>query len=206
VGDIRHGGAAQPARPEIYQAFAQAPVPYLALVVRAGSGSAASVVAGVRAAVTTIDSSLPVHDVRRMRDIVLGSIAQPRFLMRTVDLFAIAALLLSAVGLYGVIAQSVTTRRREFAIRLALGAHPRSILGMVIGRGLTQALAGIAIGAIGAAALTRLLTTMLFGVSATDPATFAIVCAAMLGVAAFASWLPARRAMRVQPRSALDAD
>jgi ABC-type antimicrobial peptide transport system permease subunit len=126
--------------------------------------------------------------------------------MRTVDLFAIAALLLSAVGLYGVIAQGVTTRRREFAIRLALGADPRSILGMVIGRGVRQALAGIVIGVIGAAAVTRLLTTMLFGVSATDPATFGIVCVTMLGVAAFASWLPARRAMRVQPRSALDAE
>jgi putative ABC transport system permease protein len=138
-----------------------------------------------------------------MDDVVSGSVAQPRFASQILGVFAVLALVLAAVGLYGLIAYTVTQRTHEIGIRMALGAAPRDVLKLVLGQGLKLALAGAAIGIAGAFALTRLMQGLLFQVSATDPVTFIAVTALLTIVALVASYLPARRAMRVDPMIAL---
>jgi putative ABC transport system permease protein len=138
-----------------------------------------------------------------MAEVIGSSIAQPRFRTTLLSLFGAAALLLAAIGIYGVLAYTVAQQTREIGIRMALGANPGKVLRLVLGRGLRLAGFGTAIGILAALMLTQLLNSLLFGVSATDPVTFAAVAGLLLGVALLACYVPARRAMRVDPMVAL---
>jgi putative ABC transport system permease protein len=160
-------------------------------------------VAAVRRAVAAMDPEQPIFAVRTMRAYVEDAVAQPRFRTALLALFAAVALVLAAVGIYGVMAYAVTQRTHEIGIRMALGAMQRDVLRMVVGQGLRLALGGVAVGVAGALALTRILSSLLFGVTATDPLTFLTVPLVLLAVSALACYLPARRATRVDPIVAL---
>jgi putative ABC transport system permease protein len=193
---------------ELYVTTAQVPrvggwVPReITLLVRT-PGEPRSLIDPVRGIVRQLDPALPVYNLQTMDEIISGTVTQPRFTMMLVSLFALLALLLAAVGIYGVMAYSVNQRVHEIGIRLALGAQPASILTLVVGKGMLLVLVGLLAGVVGALALMRFLTTLLFGVSPTNPLTYGGV-AVLLGLVALAAcWLPARRAARVDPMVAL---
>ncbi|MDQ3421011.1 MAG: ABC transporter permease [Acidobacteriota bacterium] len=204
VRDVRHAGLEAQVRSMTYWPLQRTPYPSMTLAIRT-AGEPSSVVAGVRGLLREQDADLALADVKTMDEVVSNSVAQRRLMMTMLGIFAAAALLLAAVGIYGVIAYSVTQRTREIGIRLALGAQRGDVLRMVIGQALLLALAGVAIGAVGAAFLTRLMTDLLFGVTRFDPLTFAVVAVGLTGVALLASYLPGRRATRVDPAIALRA-
>ena len=141
-----------------------------------------------------------------MRDVVNEATARARFQTLLLAVFAAAAALLSAIGIYGVMSYAVSKRTREIGVRMALGADPRSVLRLVVGQGMAVALAGAGLGLVGAFLLTRLMASLLYGVRPGDPLTFAAVAAALLLVALAASWIPARRAARIDPMQALRAE
>jgi putative ABC transport system permease protein len=163
----------------------------------------ASLAATVRKTVWEIDKDQPVSNIRTMEEILLESIARQRFSMLLLAIFAGVALILAAVGIYGVMSYSVAQRTHEIGIRMALGAQTGAVLKLAVGYGLKLVFAGIAIGLIAAFALTRVMSTLLFGVTATDPATFTLISLVLIGVAAIASYIPARRATKVDPIIAL---
>ena len=173
------------------------------LVVRTSSADPLALAAAVRGEVAAIDRDQPVSAVRAMREVVSGSVAQQRFRTLLLATFAGVALLLAGVGIYGVIAYSVTHRTHEIGIRMALGAGAGDILKMVVGQGMALALAGVAVGLLAALALTRVLSSLLFGVTATDAVTFAAVSLLIAAVALLACLVPARRATKVDPMVAL---
>ncbi|HKR22674.1 MAG TPA: FtsX-like permease family protein, partial [Pyrinomonadaceae bacterium] len=162
--------------------------------------------AAVREEVRAIDKDVPVTEVQTMERVVGASVAQPRFSMLLVGLFAALALVLSAVGIYGVMAYSVSRRAHEIGVRMALGAGACQVLKLVLKDGMTLALAGIGVGLLGAFALTRLMASLLFGVSAKDPVTFVLVATFLAGVAFIACYIPARRATKVDPLTALRSE
>jgi putative ABC transport system permease protein len=159
-----------------------------------------------RAAVYSIDPDLPVSNVSTLDDIVARSISQPRFYMLLLGAFAALALALAAIGIFGVLSYAVSQRTREIGIRMALGAQERSVVGLVVRQAMTLVAAGLAAGTVAALFLSQTMTAMLFGVDPTDPATFATVAGLLAGVAMMASYLPARRATRVDPIVALRAE
>ena len=150
-----------------------------------------------------IDPALPIYNIQTLQAIVDQSTAQTRLDTLLLAVFGVSALLLAALGIYGVVSYSVTQRRQEMAVRLALGAHPRRLLRLVIGEGIALTGAGVAVGAVGAAFMTRMVQSLLFGVGRGDPMTFAAVGVGLVGVAFAASLFPARRAMRIDPIVAL---
>ena len=156
-----------------------------------------------RGVIRDIDSSLPVAAMRTMDEVLSTAQARPRFLTLLLTMFSGVALVLAAVGIYGVISYSVAQRTNEFGIRLAMGAGPRDVLAMVLGQGLIMGVIGVLLGAAGALALTRLLRELLFGISAFDPLTFVVMAVVLTLVTLAACWLPARRATRVDPMVAL---
>ena len=201
VGDVRHRALDG----EVYQMMY---VPSLRvggtnLVVRTSSADPLSLATAVRGEVSAVDRDQPVSGVRTMEEVVSGSVAQQRFRTLLLAAFAGVALLLAGVGIYGVISYSVTHRTHEIGIRMALGAKAADILKMVVGHGMALALAGIAVGLLAALALTRVLSSLLFGVTATDAMTFATVSLLIAAVALLACLLPARRATKVDPMIAL---
>jgi putative ABC transport system permease protein len=157
----------------------------------------------VRRQVWAIDANMPVVDVMAMERRLAESVAPRRFQMLLFGAFAVVALALAAVGVYGVISHSVSRRTHEIGVRMALGAQPRDVLLMVIRQGVTLALAGVAIGLAIALALTRMMAGLLFKVEATDPATFAVITLLLVFVALIACYIPARRATKVDPLVAL---
>jgi putative ABC transport system permease protein len=175
----------------------------MSLVARTGVADPLSLGAAARAAIQTVDRQQPVFQVRALRQIVGGSIAQRRLTLLLLGLFAAAALLLSAIGIYGVMAYAVTQRTREWGIRLALGARGRDVLMLALIDGLKLALGGAAIGLVSAWILTRLMEGMLYDVSATDPLTFAGITLLLTVISLLACWIPARRATKVDPLTAL---
>jgi ABC-type antimicrobial peptide transport system permease subunit len=160
-------------------------------------------VSAVRNEIRAIDPALPLSQVRTMDEVLAGARARPRFLATLLSLFAGVALVLAAVGLYGVIAYSVTRRTTEFGIRMAMGASREHVLRMVLRQGLILGVIGTVIGGAGAYGLTRLIRGLLFGVSAVDPPTFIVMALALIGVTLLACWVPARRATKVDPMIAL---
>jgi len=202
LGDVRNSGLAADVSPEIYLPFAQLPWGSMNLVART-EGDPRGFVGALRARVLAVDKDQPVTAVRTMEDVLEAGAAQPRFTTTLLGGLAAMALILALVGIYGVIAYSVAERTQEMGIRMALGAARGNILRLVLRQGMGLALSGIALGLAGSLALTRLLATMLYRVSATDPATFAAGAALFAGVAALASYVPARRATRVDPMVAL---
>ena len=159
--------------------------------------------ASVRRAVWEIDKDQPVSNIQTMDAILADSIARQRFSMVLLALFAGVALVLAGVGIYGVMSYSVAQRTHEIGIRMALGAPTAAVLKLALGYGMKLVIIGIVIGLIAAFALTRLMSTLLFGVTATDPATFTLISLLLIGVAALASYIPARRATKVDPMIAL---
>ncbi len=202
VGDVRDRGLSDDPGPMMYIPFAQAPFWGGALVVKS-TLSPSIVASAIRRNVAKIDKDLPVTDVATMPEIVEASISQPRFRSFLLGLFAALALLLATIGIFGVISYSVSCRTHEIGIRVALGASRGTILRMVLHETLILTFVGLAIGLPCALAACRLLGHMLFGVSAYDPATLVAVSPLLASVATLAGFVPARRAMRVDPMYAL---
>ncbi|MCI0486739.1 MAG: FtsX-like permease family protein [Blastocatellia bacterium] len=166
-------------------------------------GDPAGLTAAVRKEVQAIDPDQPIAAVRPMEEWIYESVADPRYRTILLGLFAALALLLSAIGLYGVMSYTVTQRTHEIGLRMALGAQPKDALRLVIAQGMKLALVGVGLGIIGAFALTRVMSSLLFGVSATDPLTFGVVALLLISVALLACYIPARRAAGVDPMVAL---
>lgn len=202
VGNIKHMGLDTTPRAMIYLPHAQFTVRGMALVVRS-SGDTALVSSAVREAVAALDPDLPVHSVTTMEGLVAGSVAGERFHMWLLGVFAAVALVLAAVGLYGLLAYMVSQRTHEIGIRLALGAGRQAVLGLVVRQALGLTLAGLVIGLAGALGLARLMASLLFEVSTTDPLTYGTVALVLVAVGLAASFLPARKASRVDPIVAL---
>jgi putative ABC transport system permease protein len=205
VGDTRNMGVEQDPSPVIYIPYRHFTLPFMSVVVR-GAGGAAAAGSAIRESVRRVDAELAVDDVLPMRSVVSESLAAARFGTLLVGAFALTAIVLAAVGLYGLISYSVAQRTREIGIRVALGARPRQVMGSVIREGMGLAGAGVVLGLAGALAATRLIASYLFGVGATDPLTFTGGALLLLGIAWLASYLPSRRALRVDPLTALRAE
>jgi putative ABC transport system permease protein len=205
VGDVRQHGLTAGLAPHAYGAWDQWPLDEITVVMRS-RGDPTAALAAVRGAVASLDRDLPVYDAFTLESMVDRALGQPRFYVLLLGIFASLAVVLAIVGIYGVIAYTVQQRTREIGIRIALGASRERVVRMVVQRGLALAAVGIALGTTGAYALTRVLQSLLFGVSARDPITFVGVAALLGAVALVASWLPARRAARVDPLAAMRAD
>jgi putative ABC transport system permease protein len=202
VGDVHHEGLDANPEPTMYVPLAQDAFDTIWVVAKSGKDPS-SLSAAVRQVVHDIDPGLPVYSVVPLSEVLSDSVAERRFSMLLLGLFAVSALFLAAVGLYGVVAYGVSQRTQELGVRMAMGARPADLLRMVIGGGLKLALAGVVIGLAGALALARIISSMLFGVTPFDPASYLATAVMLLAVATLACYLPARRATRVDPIVAL---
>ncbi len=202
VKDVKRTGMADAPRGEVYRPYRQNCWGVLTLVVRT-QRDPATVTRAIRAELNRLDKDLPLANVSTMSQLVSANVAQRRLSVHLLSSFAAGALLLAALGLYGVLAYTVTQRTREIGIRVALGAQQRNVLTLVIGEGMRLAGLGIALGLVGAFALTRVLQRLLYEIEPTDPVTFVGVTALLGFVALLACWLPARRAAKVDPIEAL---
>jgi putative ABC transport system permease protein len=189
----------------VYRPLLQESALTMTVVVRSDA-AAGEIGARVRRVVASIDPSVPVSDVRTMDQIISGSVSKPRFTMVLVGAFAGLALLLGAVGIYGVVSYSVTQRNREIGIRMALGAKQNDVLKLVVRRGALLAALGAAFGLVLSVAAMRGVASLLYGVEAADPATFILAPLLLVGVAVVASYIPGRRAASVDPVRALNAE
>jgi len=202
VGDWRSRGLGEKVSPRYYM-----PQPFSkwgsgSLIVRT-AGAPLALAESVRKAILTVDAEQPVANLRTLEDVIATSVAQRRLTLRLIGVFAVLALLLAALGLYGVMAYVVTLRTNEIGVRLALGAQTRDVLRMVVRQGMTLVGIGLLIGLIGAFSLTRFIAAQLYEMSPVDPATFALVSLLLTGVALLACYIPARRATKVDPLIAL---
>ena len=205
VEDVKNAGLDKPTGTELYIPMRQ-PVSFGLLsgfAVLRTKGDPSQMSSAARNVIREIDSSLPVSAIKTMDDVLSTAQARPRFLTMLLTLFAGVALVLAAVGIYGVISYSVAQRTSEFGIRIAMGASPKDVLGMVLGQGLLLGAIGVVLGAAGALALTRLIRGLLFGISSFDPVTFVVMAVVLTAVTLAACWVPARRATRVDPMVAL---
>ena len=202
VRDVKLAGLEAPSEPAYYLPASQAPLQDMTLLVRTTTDPL-SVVGAVRGAVLSIDPNHPISNVSTLEKVVNESIAQRRLNMLLMGLFGGLAMLLSAVGIYGLLSHAVTQRTQEMGIRMALGAQVSDVLTLVLKQGMMLALAGEVIGLVGALVLTRLIRGLLFGVTPNDVMTFVIVIVTLSVVALLACYLPARRATKVDPLIAL---
>jgi putative ABC transport system permease protein len=202
VKDEKQDGLGMEVKQEIYESTLQNPNDELALVVRTTTDPA-SLVGGVRSEIRAMDSDLAPFDLQTMREVIHTSLARERFSTLLLLIFAVVAMVLASVGIYGVMSYAVTQRTHEMGVRMALGASSTDILRLVIGGGLKLAVVGVGVGIVSAFAITRVMETLLFGVSVTDPLTFIAVSLLLTAVAALACYIPARRAMKVDPMVAL---
>jgi putative ABC transport system permease protein len=202
VGDTKGNSLKEPAPAEIYVVYLQRPWQWIRYAVRA-SAEPESLAPAIRAAVWSVDKNISVNNLKTVERLIAETTTEPRLYLILLSVFAAVALILSAVGVYGVMSYAVAQRRHEIGVRMALGARATDVLKLVVGQGMTLALVGVALGLAGAFALTRTLTTLLFKVEPTDPAVFALIALMIIGVALLASLIPARRAVRVNPVVAL---
>jgi putative ABC transport system permease protein len=202
VRNVRHLPLGTDPSPEVFTSYLQDPAPYMTLVVRAIADPGA--LAGlVRAKVWQVDKNQPVYDVATMAQRFSQAVAPQRFNMLVLGIFAGLAVMLAGVGVYGVMAYSVARRTHEIGIRMALGAQRQDVIRLVLRRGVWLALFGLSLGLAGALGLTRFLASLLYGVKPTDPVTFFLVSLVLASVAFLATYLPARRATKVDPMTAL---
>src|SRR5437762_2802210 len=207
VADIRQRGLDQEVQPMIYAPFQQergGVIRFVSFVAR--TATPGSVVEGIRAEIRRAAPDLAIEGTVTMDEAVAASVAPPRFRMLLLVLFAMTATLIATCGIYGVMAYAVAQRRREIGVRMALGAERRDVLRLVLMRALRIVVAGLIVGLAGAAGVTRVLQTFLFGVTPTDPIAFTIVTLLLMAVGLMAAWLPARRATRIDPCAALRAE
>jgi len=202
IGDVKQLGRDSSAKPEVYFPYLQVAAPSMSLVVRTASNPL-SLPSAVKTQIQMIDKDLPIDEAKTMQRLLAESSSGRRFNMLLLTVFAVVALVLAIVGIYGVMSYTVTQRTHEIGIRVAIGAQPRDVFRMVIGQGMMLAMIGVAFGLVGAFGLTRLMTTMLFGVEPTDPATFVGIAVLLTGVALVACYIPGRRATKVDPLVAL---
>jgi putative ABC transport system permease protein len=202
VGDVKSLTPQPEAVPEIYRSYWQWPMQSPKLFMRA-SGAAGTLAAVIRRETRAVIPSLPVPPIRLLTEHVGDSLTQPRFQTGLLTLFAAVALLLASCGIYAVLAYAVTQRQREIGVRMALGAQRQNVLFLILSRGLKWVVLGLLIGILSALAFTRVIGTLLYGVTPTDPITFAAVVGTLLLAGCLAGWLPARRATRVEPMEAL---
>jgi predicted permease len=205
AGDVKFSALDADVAPMIYMSNFQVAsgVSRHAVFVVRTAGRPASLASAASGTIWSVDKDLPVFGVTTMNDVLAASVAQRRFSMSLLGGFAVLALLMAAIGLYGVLSYSVSQRMHEMGLRMALGANPRDLMRLVVGQGIRVVLAGIAAGLLASFAATRLLSGMLFGVSPLDPFTFATVAVVLVAAALLASFVPARRATRVDPMVAL---
>lgn len=201
-GDVHQAGLDTEAKPNVYWPMPELTYSRMTFLVRT-SNDPTALVPAIRRELREMDPELPIASVATMEQLLGDSLARSRFTMSLLGVFAVVALALTAVGIYGVISYSVAQRTHEIGIRMALGAQRRNVLGLVLRQGAHLMLAGVGIGVVSALVLTRLMSSLLYGIGATDPATFAAVILTLLSVAFLASYLPARYATRVSPTIAL---
>jgi putative ABC transport system permease protein len=205
VGDVRHLGLDRPPVPELFRPLTQTFMFPMAMVART-AGPPEQIAAAVRQAAFDIDPVVPVAELQPYSAMIAGTLGRPRLLGFLLTVFAAAGLSLGLVGVYGVVAYHVRQREREIGIRLALGAAPSSVARGVVGQGVRHALAGVALGLPAAYFLSRVMATLVFGVTATDPLTFVALPVLVLAVTSAACYLPARRAARIDPVAAIRQD
>jgi putative ABC transport system permease protein len=202
VGDIKETSLDAEPQPMIYWPHPRVPYSFMVVVARTASDPT-SLARAMQDEIRAIDSEQPVSAMRTMEQVLAESIWKPRFHTTLLGIFAGVALILAAVGIYGVMSYSVTQRTHELGIRMALGARPRDVIRLVVGQGLLLAFIGIAIGLGAAIVITRVMKSFLFEVSATDPVTFAVISLLLMATALLANYIPARRATKVDPMIAL---
>ncbi|MDX6613980.1 MAG: hypothetical protein QOD75_3166 [Blastocatellia bacterium] len=202
VADVRNRNLSSDLRPGYFVPAAQIPFNQMTLVVRT-TNDPHSLITGVQNEVRAMDQDVPVFNIKTMDEYISATVAAPRFNTTLLVIFAVVALILTVVGLYGVMSYSVAQRTNEIGIRMALGAQTRDVMRLIVSQGFKLVLLGLAIGLVGALALMRVLASLLFGVSARDPYTFAAVAIVLASVALLACYIPARRASRVDPLQAL---
>jgi putative ABC transport system permease protein len=202
VANTKHGSLREPIDPEFYQPYGQAPWTFMTVVIETGLGPQ-QLTSALDRELSSIDSAVAMPPVRPMSDLVAGSVSIDRFEMVGLVTFAALALLLAAIGLYGVMAYLVGQRTREIGLRIALGASSKAVVGSIMSDGLALVAIGLVAGFALTLAVTRVLREFLFGVSPTDPSTLAVVAAVLVGVAVLACLIPARRAMRIDPMVAI---
>jgi putative ABC transport system permease protein len=205
VGDVHSSSLTLAPQPQLYQPHTQFSQSRMTVVVKSLLAQA-DLIASVKASVKALDPSLPLAKIQTMEGVLSATTASPRFGTVLLALFAGLALLLALVGIYGSVAWAVGQRRPEIGLRMALGAQPFDLLKLVIRQGIKPVLIGLMLGLAGAFALTRLMSGLLFGVTATDPTTFVGVSLCLMAVALLACWLPARRAAKIDPMIALRAE
>ena len=206
VGNVKHLSLRNEDSPEMYLAEMQMPARAISVVIRTSVSNPSAITNSLRKELAAMDTTIPLTSVRVFDDYISRSLARPRFNTLLLSIFAGTALVLTAIGIYGVLAYSVAQRTSEIGIRIALGAGKSSIFRLIVGQAMTLVGISLVIGLAGAFAATRLLNSLLFGVGASDPATFIGIVLLVSAVAFIAAWLPARRATRVDPIIALRAE
>jgi putative ABC transport system permease protein len=205
IPDMKQSGPGVEAAPEVYAPLAQSPWDSMFVVVRAANNPV-NIVEAARQRVTALNKNLPIYHVKTLDEYFADSVAAPRFISLLLSAFAMLAVLLACLGVYGVTSYAVVQRTHEIGIRMALGATGGSVVRSVLYRGMLLGVTGVTLGMGGSFALTHLLSNLLFGVRANDPTTFAGAAFALLLVAAAASYIPARRAAKVDPMVALRSE
>jgi putative ABC transport system permease protein len=206
VGNVKHGALNKEDSPEMYLPATQIPFSIMSLVVRTSVADPASITSALRKELARMDPGIPLTSVRVFDEYISRSLARPRFNALLLSIFAGTALVLTAIGIYGVIAYSVAQRTNEIGIRIALGAAQSNIFRLIVGQAMMLVAISIMFGLAGAFAATRLLSSLLYGVSTRDPITFVSIVLIIALVAFLAAWLPARRASRIDPIQALRAE
>jgi putative ABC transport system permease protein len=200
---VRHAGLEITPRPEVYVALGQAHWPSIFMAVRCKTSDPLALTAAVQNAVWSVNQDVPLANLRTMQDVIANSVLRRKFTMLLLTIFAGLAMLLAAVGLYGVMSYMVSQRTHEIGIRMALGAQKADVLRLVVWQGMSLVALGLLMGIVVSAIASRLMSGLLFGVSATDPVVFGGIAALLAAVALAANYVPARRATKIDPIVAL---